>query len=63
MPKQSELPGMETKSIRVTMPKAKRDKLNIIAAVRGTSVNAIINSLLDEFLSSSEELKKLDLWS
>jgi len=35
--------------------------LNIIAAVRGISVNSLLKKAIEEIISTSEELKKLEL--
>ena len=60
MPKQENLPGMEVVDIRVRVPRNTRDKLNIIAAVRGITVNALLGAAIDDIIAGSEELKKLE---
>jgi len=60
MGKQKTIPGFERVDVRLKIPKYKRDKLNILAAVEKTSVNNLLETLIDKALSESQELRALE---
>ncbi len=58
--KQREIPEFERVDVRLKIPKFKRDKLNILSAIKKTTMNNLVESLIDEAISNNEELKKLE---
>ena len=60
MAKQREISELERVDVRLKIPKYKRDKLNILAAVEKTSVNNLLENLIDKALSESREIKALE---
>jgi hypothetical protein len=58
--RQREIPEMERVDVRLKIPKYKRDKLNILSAIQKTTMNSLLESLIDEAISNSEEMKKLE---
>jgi hypothetical protein len=55
MAKQKELPGLELVDIRVKVPRATRRKLNVLAAMNDTTVNALLNKAIDALIAESSE--------
>ncbi|MBM3211529.1 hypothetical protein FJZ33_04860 [Candidatus Poribacteria bacterium] len=58
--KQREISDFERVDVRLKIPKYKRDKLNILSAIQKTTMNNLLESLIDEAISNSEEMKKLE---
>lgn len=58
--KKREIPESERVDVRIKIPKYKRDKLNILSAIQKTTMNNLLESLIDDAILNSAEMKKLE---
>jgi hypothetical protein len=60
MAKQTELPEMEIVDVRLKIPRFKRDKLKLLSVLEKASMNSILELAIDNMITQSEALKRLD---
>ena len=55
--KQRDIAESEIVNVILKIPKYKRDKLNILSEIQKTTVNNLVESLIDEAISNSVEIR------
>jgi len=58
--KQRDIAESEIVNVILKIPKYKRDKLNILSEIQKTTINNLVESLIDEAISNSVEMKNPD---